>query len=203
MRSTIPNCTHARSPSYHWVRAMFHSILPMLWLSQVQSIFLRPLTAPLDEFAQISDRQQNWEVHSRQHLHEEEVPTQQTCYESRRAAGLLQPESQDRVSVCGLPEGTGKGGETQDEEEEDADKDHVGAEGTDEVDQAQETHVQQEVGVGCLEGGICGGGCGGGRDGHVGARGIEVRGDRCAVAEPEGAEGGENDEGEGVSEDEF
>ena len=106
-----------------------------------------------------------------------------------------------RRRLSDLPEKAGQTAKGGDEQEEDEEEDDVGAEGADEEDQAQHAHVELEVGEGGREDGVAARGEGLG--GRVGNRGVVVGRQRRAEGEPEGAEGAEDDEGEGVAEDEL
>ncbi len=90
-----------------------------------------------------------------------------------------------------MPVGTREHNKGEEEPEEDGDEDEVGAEGADQVDQAHQPHEEEEE----TEAGVEAGGC----DavvwtaglaacvGHVGAVGVEGRGQSATQGEPETA----------------
>jgi len=178
--------------------------IPSKMASPPPLVVLGLLTRTLDESAEIADGQVEWEVDAGQQLDEEQIPTQQARHKGQSTSRVLTLERRLgglRGRLCDLPEGARQAGKGGDEGAEDAEEDDVGAERADEVDKAEQTHVDLEEGEG---GGELGVGRGRGRVcGVVGDAGVEVGRQGSPVGEPERAEGAEDDEGEGVAEDEF
>lgn len=114
------------------------------------------LACALDESAEITNREIEGEVDGGEQLHKEEVPPQETHDEGQTTGCVLQVGGGDAFG--GLPEKAGETAEGGDEEGEDHQEDDVGAEGADHVDEAEDAHVQLEVGKGCGEDWVAGAG---------------------------------------------
>ena len=117
---------------------------------------------------------------------------------------MLSLDSRRQGRGCALgdqPIDTGETAERWYQQQKDAEKDDVGPQRADEVDEAQEAHVELEEGEGCREDGV------GARHGRI----LGVIGDGRVVhggegggeCQPESTERSEDDEGEGVAEDEL
>ena len=83
-------------------------------------------------------------VHSRKHNRKEYVPSQRAGHECKSTAGDLQSSTRSRIALGVVPVRRGKTGESEDERGEDAEEDHVGSDGKEHVDEAQDTHCQKE-----------------------------------------------------------
>ena len=112
---------------------------------------------------------------------------------------MLEVGGDDALSE--LPEEAGKTAECRHEEGEDGEENDVGSERANHVDEAQDSHIQLEIGEGCREGWV-------GRARSwisriIGDRGIVERRESCGECQPEGAKRAENHERECVAQDEF
>ena len=173
-----------------------------VWCAQLTSLSL--LACTLDESAEIADGEIQWEVNTGQQLDEEQIPSQQADYERQPTGSVLSLYSRRQRLGCAfgdLPIDTGEAAERWYQQQEDAEKDDVGPQRADEVDEAQEAHVELEEGECCREDGV---GARRGRilgvigDGRV-IHGGEGRGE----CQPESTERSKDDEGKGVAEDEL
>lgn len=90
------------------------------------------------------------EVEGGQHDCGEDPPAEHARHERAGAAADLQFAGQREVTLGHVPEGAGEEAKGQNEGEEDADEDHVGPEGEDQVDEAQDAHEDKEEG--CVKG---------------------------------------------------
>jgi hypothetical protein len=175
-------------------------------------LLLLPLAGALDHGAQIADRDLEGEVESSEHDGEEDPPAGQGSDEEEGTSRDLHPACIGHLARVGrggregcrvVPVGGGEEGEGQREREEDDHEGYVGSERADQVHQAQETHEEQEE----PEGGGESRGVDTGRFG-VACWGVQSVGEvewleSRGEGEPEGAEGDEDDEWEGVAENEL
>jgi hypothetical protein len=170
------------------------------------------LTEPLDQRREISNRDLEWEIQGREHDSKEDPPACHRRHKRKRTSRNLQPMRKGNlirihaIAICisKLPVGARQKAEGDDEREEDDDEDDIGAQGADQVDEAQHAHEDEEEAEGGGEANCsqaCGLGVGG--SGSVQAVGIVEGLQRCGEGQPEGAEGDENYKGEGVAKDEF
>lgn len=159
----------------------------------------RSLTGAFDEPTQVADGKVDGEVHGSQQLDEEEVPTQQTGDERDTTRGVLQVDLGSAIADC--EEEGGEGAKRRDERRKDQHEDDVCPERADQVDKAQDAHVDVEIGKGGREDRVR---AGLSRvRGIVGDRGIEVGCQGSTKGEPESAERTEHDKRERVSQDEL
>jgi hypothetical protein len=84
------------------------------------------------------------EIQRREQDGEKDPPSQHTRDESASACSDDEGASLAHVGFSEVPVSTGEATESSDEGEENAEEDHIGAEGTDHVDEAEETHPDLE-----------------------------------------------------------
>lgn len=145
--------------------------------------------------------QREGEIQAGEHDGREDPPAEHAHHERQSGAGDLTRLGGARVALREMPVGGGEEAEGGDEQAEDADEDEVGAQRADGVDEAEHGHEDEEEGPGRIECGrleTCRRVVGVGGEVAVGA-GLRLEGQ--AESDPEGAEGGEDDAGEGVAED--
>lgn len=154
------------------------------------------LASSLDESRQIADWKVEWEVDSCQELHEKQIPAQQADDEGKSTSS----GEQDCMSTVGEKVAC-QAAESWHKEEEDEEENDVRADRYDEVDEAEDTHVDLEERERALKDWIS---CGSGWvRWQVCDRGIVVWCKRCSEGQPESTECAENDEWEGVAQDEL
>lgn len=98
-----------------------------------------PVAGTLDESAQITNRQVEWEVDGSQELHEEQIPAEQaddesyrTCCGEKRSVGAVTEEERSQAA------------EGRNQEEEDEEEDDVRSDRDNTVDEAEDAHVHLE-----------------------------------------------------------
>ncbi len=120
-----------------------------------RSFRLRSVASARDESTQVSDWKVEREVHGGKQLYQEQVPAQQTSDESDTARCML--EAHVRHARADLEEKGGEAPERGHECGEDEHEDDVGPNRTNHVHEAQNTHVDMEVGEGRGKGRVRGG----------------------------------------------
>lgn len=169
------------------------------------------LAGTLDESRQVTDGDLEWEVQRSQHNSKEYPPSSHARDERECTSSNLESASQrksrsilvtDTIGI--LPVRASEQTERAHEREEDDYEGHVGAQRADQVDQAEQAHEDEEEGEGGCESNSGLAGCyAGGAGWGVGPVGCVKRLESGGKGKPEGAEGHEDDEGEGVAEDEL
>lgn len=153
---------------------------------------------PFDESTEIPHRQAKREIHCREQQHQKQVLAQQTCHKCQPTACMMQVQGNSRVVLCAfLPEAYSQTSESRYEGGENQKEDDVGAQAADEVDETEDAHPEEEEGECGLEGWISV--SSGAVVGCVGGSGVVIGSQGCAVGEPEGAKGAEDDEVERVA----
>jgi hypothetical protein len=90
-------------------------------------------------------RQIQWEIDTSQHNGEENVPSADTCDESKSTSSFGKLDSKVRSAIGKLEVARGKETKCGHKCEEDKEEDEVRANRADEVDEAQDAHHDEEV----------------------------------------------------------
>jgi hypothetical protein len=161
--------------------------------------FFGTLAGTFDESTEIADREVEREVDRCQQLHKEQIPSQQTYDEGKCARSSLICRLGN--SMASLEEHCSEAGESRHQQREDQHKDDVRAKCNDEINKAQQAHIDMEEGESRVELRIRS------RGGRViwliGRSSVVVRSECRAEREPEGAEGAEHHERESVAQNEL
>ena len=83
----------------------------------------------------IAHRNLNWEVDRGKHLREENPPPSRHCHKSKCPSRYLQLMCKLRIALSNLPVGARQYYKSEQKTQEDGDKDQIGSEGADEVDE--------------------------------------------------------------------